>query len=179
VSKKVLVLSASPRKGGNSDLLCDRFILGAKEAGNQAEKIFLGDKKINFCRGCLDCQSNNGICAQNDDMGVILDKMILADVLVMATPIYFYNMDAQLKALIDRTCSRYTMISNKKAFLIATSDDSRKEAMDITIAGFRGFLSCLNNVNEAGIIYGTGVRDMGDIKGKPEMAVAYKMGKAV
>jgi multimeric flavodoxin WrbA len=58
VSKKVLVLSASPRKGGNSDLLCDQFMLGAKEAGNQAEKIFLRDKKINYCVGCLACQSN-------------------------------------------------------------------------------------------------------------------------
>jgi multimeric flavodoxin WrbA len=152
-------------------------MLGAKESGNQVEKIFLSDKKINFCRGCLYCHGNNGVCIQNDDIGMILDKMILADVLVMATPIYFYNMDAQLKVLIDRTCARYTMIASKKAFLIATSDDRRKEAMDVTIAGFRAFLSCLNNVDEAGIIYGTGVRDAGDIKGKPEMAVAYKTGK--
>jgi multimeric flavodoxin WrbA len=178
VSKKVLVLSASPRKDGNSDLLCDQFMLGAKEAGNQAEKIFLRDKEINYCLGCLDCQSNGGVCVQNDDMDAILDKMIQADVLVMATPIYFYNMNAQLKVLIDRTCPRYTRISNKKAFLIATSCDSRKEAMDVAIAGFRGFLACLNNVEEAGIIYGTGVCNEGDIKGKPEMAIAYEMGKA-
>ncbi len=103
MSKKVLVLSASPRKGGNSDLLCDQFMLGAKEACNQAEKIFLRDKKITYCVGRLACQSNGGICVQNDDMDAILDKMNQADVLVMATPIYFYNMNAQLKALIDRT----------------------------------------------------------------------------
>jgi multimeric flavodoxin WrbA len=179
VKQKVLVLSASPRKGGNSDLLCDQFLLGAREAGNQVEKINLQDKKINFCLGCLACQSNGGVCAQNDDMAEILDKMIQADVLVMATPIYFYNMNAQLKVLIDRTCPRYTRISNKKAFLIATSYDSRREAMDAAIAGFRGFLVCLNNVEEAGIIYGTGVNDLGEIKGKPEMALAYKMGKAI
>lgn len=179
MKQKVLVLSASPRKGGNSDLLCDQFLLGAREAGNQVEKINLQDKKINFCLGCLACQSNGGVCAQNDDMAEILDKMIQADVLVMATPIYFYNMNAQLKVLIDRTCPRYTRISNKKAFLIATSYDSRREAMDAAIAGFRGFLACLNNVEEAGIIYGTGVNDLGEIKGKPEMALAYKMGKAI
>jgi Multimeric flavodoxin WrbA len=154
-------------------------MLGARDAGHQAEKIFLHDRNINFCLGCLACQNNGGICAQKDDMAEILEKMAEADVLVMATPIYFYNMNAQLKALIDRTCARYTTISNKKAFLIATSDDGRKEAMDAAIAGFRGFLACLDNVEEAGIIYGTGVRDRGDIKGKPEMAIAYKMGKAV
>jgi multimeric flavodoxin WrbA len=53
MGKKVLVLSAGPRKGGNSDLLCDQFMLGAKEAGNQVEKIYIQDKKINFCLGCL------------------------------------------------------------------------------------------------------------------------------
>ncbi len=179
MSKKVLVLSASPRKGGNSDLLCDQFMLGAREAGNQAEKINLQDKKINFCIGCMDCQSNGGVCVQKDDVAEILDKMVQADVLVMATPIYFYNMNALLKALIDRTCPQYTKISNKSAYLIATSDDSRKEAMDVAVAGFRGFLSCLNNVKEAGVIYGTGVRDIGDVKGKPAMAIAYKMGKVV
>jgi multimeric flavodoxin WrbA len=179
MKQKVLVLSASPRKGGNSDLLCDQFMLGAREAGNEVEKIFLQDKNIRFCLGCMDCQSNGGVCVQSDDMAEILDKMVQANVLVMATPIYFYNMDAQLKVLIDRTCPRYSEISNKKAYLIATSDDSRKEAMDVAVAGFRAFLSCLDNVQEAGIIYGTGVRDVGDIKGKHQMALAYKMGKAV
>lgn len=179
MKQKVLVLSASPRKGGNSDLLCDQFMLGATEAGNQVEKIYVQYKKINFCLGCMDCQSNGGVCVQKDDMADILDKMVQADVLVLATPIYFYNMDAQLKVVIDRVCPRYTELSNKKAYFIATSDDGRKEAMDVAVAGFRAFLSCLNNVEEAGIIYGTGVRDVGDIKRKPQMALAYKMGKSV
>jgi multimeric flavodoxin WrbA len=179
MSKKVFVLSASPRNGGNSDMLCDQFMLGAAEAGNQVEKINLQYKKINFCLGCMDCQNNGGECVQKDDMAEILDKIIKADVLVMATPVYFYNMDAQLKVLIDRTCSGYTRIANKKAYLIATSDDNRKEAMDVTVAGFRAFIECLNNVEEAGIIYGTGVRDVGDIKGKPAMTISHKMGKAV
>jgi len=177
--QKVLVISASPRKGGNSDLLCDQFMAGALEAGNQAEKIHVQEKNINFCQGCLACQSNNGECVHNDDMAEILEKMIQADVLVMATPIYFYNMDAQLKVLIDRTVARYTEISDKKAFFIATSWDDKRTAMDTAVAGFRGFLGCLNNVQEAGIIYGTGVNNAGDIKGKPEMAVAYEMGKSL
>ena len=96
MSKKVLVLSASPRKGGNSDLLCDQFMRGAKEAGNQVEKIFLRDKRINYCIGCGACQGNGGKCVQKDDMAEVLDKMIAADVIVMATPVYFYTMNAQM-----------------------------------------------------------------------------------
>lgn len=179
MNKNVLVLSASPRKGGNSDLLCDQFVRGARDAGNEAEKVFLREKKINFCLGCGSCQSNGGTCVQKDDMDEVLEKMLRADVLVMATPIYFYSMNAQLKTLIDRTCCKYTMLRDKKAYLIATSADSRKESMDAAMAGFRGFLACLDDVEEAGVIYGTGVHEKGEIKGKEAMKTAYEMGRSV
>lgn len=179
MSQSVLVLSASPRKGGNSDLLCDQFMKGAIESGNQAEKIPVHEKKINFCIGCLTCQSNGGSCVHDDDMAEILEKMIRADVLVLATPVYFYNMDAQMKVLIDRTCPRYTEISNKKVYLIATSTDTGPEAMDGTINGFKAALSCYPDARVAGIICGTGVTDVGDIRGRPEMAAAYEMGKSI
>lgn len=179
MKKKILVISASPRRGGNSDLLCDQFMLGAKDAGHLAEKIYVQGKNIKFCLGCMDCQKNGGKCVQKDDMAEILPRMVQADVVVMATPIYFYSMNAQLKVLIDRCCPQYTRISNKKAYFLATSADGRKESMDAAIAGFRGFLACLDSVEEAGIICATGVTDIGDIRGKPEMAIAYKMGKAV
>jgi len=179
MSETVLMLSASPRKGGNSDLLCDQFMKGAIEAGNQAEKIHVPDKNINFCTGCLTCQSNGGECVHDDDMGEILEKMIRADVLVLATPVYFYNMDAQMKVMIDRTCPRYTEISNKKVYLIATSTDTGPGAMDGTINGLKAALSCYPHAEVAGIICGTGVTNVGDIRGKPEMTVAYEMGKSV
>lgn len=156
MSKKVLVLSASPRKGGNSDLLCDQFVLGAKAAGKQAEKIFLRDKKINYCVACYACRES-GNCIQQDDMAEVLEKMIAADVIVMATPVYFYTMDAQMKTLIDRTVSRYTQIRNKEMYFIVTAADDRKQEMERTIEGFRGFTSCLSGPKEKGVIYGTGV----------------------
>ena len=71
MAKKVLILSGSPRKGGNSDLLCDQFLRGAKEAGHQAEKIFLRDKKIDHC---VACQKNGGRCVHQDDMVEVLDR---------------------------------------------------------------------------------------------------------
>ena len=179
MAKRVMVLSASPRKGGNSDLLCDQFMLGAKEAGNHAEKIFLRDKKINYCTGCGACQGNEGKCVQKDDMANILGKMIAADVIVMATPVYFYTMNGQMKTLIDRTCSRYTEISNKEMYFIVTAADSRKQAMERTLEGFRGFTSCLTGAREKGVVYGTGAWNIGDIKGSNAMTQAYEMGKKV
>lgn len=112
-------------------------------------------------------------------MAEILDKIMAADVIVMATPVYFYTMNGQMKTLIDRTCSRYLTISNKEMYFIATAADSRKQAMERTLEGFRGFTSCLSGAKEKGIIYGTGAWNMGDIKGSKAMKQAYEMGKTI
>ena len=179
MSKNVLVLSASPRKGGNSDLLCDEFVKGALEAGYQAEKIFVNDKKINYCTGCGACIDRGKGCSQKDDMPEILEKMIAADVIVMATPVYFYTMNGQMKTLIDRTCSRYTEIKGKDFYFIVTAADGSKQKMERTLEEFRGFTSCLSGAKEKGIIYGTGAWHVGDIKGKPAMKEAGEMGEKV
>lgn len=179
MNKKVLILSASPRKEGNSDILCDQFLLGAKEAGNQVEKIFLRDKQINYCLACDGCKRNDGFCVQKDDMAEILEKMIAADVIVMATPVYFYTMSAQLKTLIDRTVPGYTKISNKDFYFIVTAADESQPALERTVESLRGFTSCLDDANEKGVVYGTGVWKKGEIKGSPAMQQAYAFGKAV
>jgi multimeric flavodoxin WrbA len=173
------VLSGSPRRGGNSDILCDQFILGADESGNQTEKIFLRDKDINYCLACDTCQENGGICDQDDDMAEVLDKMIASDVIVMATPVYFYTMNAQMKTVIDRTYSRYAEIRDKDFYFITTAAVKNKQALEKTIEGFRGFTSVLNGPKEKGIIYGTGAWNIGDIKETKAMTEAYDMGKAV
>jgi multimeric flavodoxin WrbA len=177
MAKKVLVLSVSPRKGGNSDLLCDQFMLGATEAGHQVEKVFTRDKRIDHCIACGACQSNGGRCTQQDDMAEVLDKMVRADVIVMATPVYFYTMNGQMKTLIDRTYARYTEIRKKEMYFIMTAAVSRKELLERTLEGFRGFTSCLSGAKEKGVVYGTGAWNMGDIKGSPAMTRAYEMGK--
>ena len=179
MSKTVLVLSASPRKNGNSDLLCEQFVLGAKETGHHAEKIFLKDKKINYCTGCGTCLNGKKNCPQKDDMAEVLEKMIAADVIVMATPVYFYTMNAQMKTLIDRSCSRYTEISDKEFYFILAAADSNKQAMERTLEGFRGFTSCLASPEEKGIIYGVGAWHVGDIKKSGAMQQAFEMGKNV
>lgn len=178
MTKKILILSGSFRKGGNSDLLCDQFMKGAQEAGNEVEKIYINGKKINFCKGCGACEKS-GKCIQKDDMDEVLDKMIKADVIVMATPVYFYTMNGQIKTLIDRTVPRYTEISGKEFYFIVAAAEDNIPAMERTIEGFRGFLDCLNDAKEKGIVYGTGAWRIGDIKNKPVMQEAYQMGKTV
>jgi len=177
MGKSIVILSASPRKSGNSDLLCDQFMQGALDAGNQVEKIFLANRKIAYCFGCEHCQQNDGKCIHNDDMSTILEKLIIADVIVMATPVYFYTMNAQMKTLIDRTVAQYTKLKNKVFYFIVTAADNNKQAMDRTIEGFRGFIDCLEGAKEAGILYGTGVWKKGEIVGNPAMKLANELGK--
>ena len=179
MKKKVLVLSSSPRRGGNSDLLCDQFTNGVQQAGLHVDNIFLKDKKINYCTGCGTCIDRGKSCSQKDDMAEVLDKMVEADVIVMATPVYFYTMCAQMKTLIDRTCARYTEIKNKEFYFIVTAADTNNRAMERTLEEFKGFTYCLEDAKEKGVIYGTGAWDKGEIKGKPAMEEAFKAGMSV
>lgn len=180
MNKKVLVLSSSPRKGGNSETLCVEFAKGAQESGNDVEMIFLNDKKINYCSGCGFCNTNDySACSQKDDMEEILSKILNADVIVMATPVYFYTMCGQMKTLIDRCCSRYTKILDKDFYFILTAADGNKKALERTVEEFRGFLACLDNVREKSTIYATGVWQKGEILNTPFLKEAYETGKSV
>lgn len=174
--KNILILSSSPRRGGNSDTLCDEFLRGAREAGNNVEKIFLKDKTINYCTGCSLCSQYGKPCPQKDDMAEILDKMLSADVIVMATPVYFYTMSAQMKTLIDRCCGLYTKMIDKEFYFIVTAADEEKEKMDRTIDTFQGFLDCLENPTVKGVVYGLGVWHKGEILTNPAMKEAFEMG---
>lgn len=176
--KNVLILSGSPRKGGNSDLLCDRFMTGAQEAGHQVEKIRLAEKNINYCTGCGVCLDKKMRCSQKDDMAEVLEKMVAADVIVMATPVYFYTMNGQMKTLIDRTCPGYTHIKDKDFYFILAAADTDLAAMERTVEGFRGFTDCcLTRAREKGVVYGVGAWHIGDIKKSPAMRQAYEMGR--
>lgn len=177
--KNVLIISSSPRKQGNSDLLCDQFAQGATESGHQVEKVFLAAKKIGYCRGCGVCNTTHK-CVQKDDMEELLQKMVAADVIVLATPVYFYTMDGQMKTFIDRTVPRYTEIADKDFYFIMTAADTSKASMTRTLESFRGFTEdCLPGAREAGIIYGVGAWQVGEIKNTPAYTEAYEMGKAI
>lgn len=179
MSKKVLILSGSPRKNGNSDILCDEFARGARSSGNEVEKIRIAEKNIGYCHACYFCRDHAGECAIKDDMREILQKMIDADVIVLATPVYFYSIDAQLKAVIDRTVARWTEVKNKEFYYIVTCADDEKESAETTIACLRGYADCVSGAVEKGVIYGTGVYQKGEITTSPALLSAYTAGANV
>lgn len=178
MGKKILILSGSPRKGGNSDLLCDEFMRGAIDGGNSVEKIRVAEKNIGYCRACYYCK-DSGQCVQKDDMAEILQKMIDADLIVLASPVYFYSIDAQLKTLIDRTVARWLDVHDKEFFYIVTCADEEKSACEATLACFRGYADCVESAKEVGVIYGTGVYEKGSVHGTAHMQEAYEAGKNV
>lgn len=178
--KKILVLSSSPRPGGNSDTLCDEFMRGAAENGNQVEKIFLNDKTIHCCTGCSVCSRDGKPCPQKDDAAPIIGKMLDADIIVMATPVYFYAMSAQMKILIDRCCGLYTRMTGKEFYFLATAAEDNPGIMDRIVANFRGFLDCLDNPVIKGTLFCGGVWHTGEIKEKPSVLHdAYRMGRQI
>lgn len=179
MSKTVLILSTSPRKGGNSDTLAEEFAHGAREAGHQVEKIELYNKAIGFCRGCLACQKTRR-CVIHDDADMIAQKMLTADVLVFATPIYFYEMCGQMKTLLDRSNPLYpTDYAFREVYLLAAAADGEPSAMDGAVKGLEGWLACFEKARLAGTVFGGGADAVGAIQGNPALREAYEMGVKV
>ena len=164
MSKRILVLSTSPRIGGNSETLADVFIKGAEEAGHETKKICLYDKKIEFCKGCLGCQTT-GKCILRDDAERIIAQMKAMDVLVFATPIYFYEMSGQMKTLLDRTNPLFPAeYEFRDIYLLATSADEEESSMEAAVKGLEGWISCFEKSRLAGVVLGTGADKKGAIE---------------
>ena len=102
MSKNVVVLSGSPRKEGNTSILAAAFVEGARLAGKKVVEFRVADMKIGGCMGCKHCFTEKGVCIQKDDMNPILEALKTADALVLASPIYYFDMSGQLKISIDR-----------------------------------------------------------------------------
>ena len=116
-------------------------------------------------------------CVHDDGMDKLMDKMMEADVIVLATPVYFYSMSGQLKTFIDRTLPRYEEITNKEFYLIATAAVNEGFALERTFEAMRGYLDCLPGAQEKGTIYGVSSWLKGDVKRTVAMEEAYNMGK--
>ncbi len=178
MSKKVLILSGSPRAGGNSDLLCDEFARGAAEAGHVVQKVRVASRRVAPCRACYACRES-GCCVIADDMAALLQQIIDCDVLVLASPVYFYSVSAQLKAVIDRTVARWTEVRDKALYYIVTAADEQRAAAETTLACLRGYADCIEGARECGVVYGMGVYERGAVIGTPAMQEAYEMGRRI
>lgn len=180
MSKKVLVISTTLRKGGNSDILADSFIKGAEEAKNSVEKISLIGKKIDYCKGCLSCQETER-CIIKDDANEIIEKIKNSDIVVFSTPIYFYEMTGQMKTLLDRTNPLFpSEYKFKDIYLLATAADTDEKSIDRAIAGLEGWVECFENSSLKGVVRGVGTDIVGSIKKYEErLKEAYELGKNV
>lgn len=177
----VLVLHGSSRKNGNTNILADEFIKGAKAAGHQAEKIQLKDKNIKDCLGCGACQINKGNCVQKDDMTEIYTKMLNADVIAFASPVYFYTWTSLIKRLIDRTFAIESLISNKKFYLISSGAAPEEKYMETMLTSFRQYIGCFRNDGnvEGGYVFGYSANNCGDVNSSPAIKQAYELGKNI
>ena len=171
--KKVLILSASPRKMGNSDILCQQFKKGAEEAGHSVEQIYLYDKKIGFCRACYAC-FKTGKCALQDDMTELLEKIQSADILVVATPTYFMTMNGMLKNTIDRFLPKWQELGGHDVYLIITGHDAKEGLSLVGEELTKIFTELGNQVKE--IIWGEGVWQKGEVTDTKAMDEAYRAG---
>lgn len=177
MAKKILIISSTPRSGGNSEILCEAFARGARESGNEVKVLYLRDYKIHYCSGCGACSEQGLPCPQKDDLPQIQRELLNADSIVLATPVYFYTLSAQMKTLIDRICSFYTELSNKEFWFIVTAADGDLSMMQRTVECFRGFTDCLEGAIERGAIYGLNVWKKGEIDHTPAVEEAYLAGK--
>ncbi|MDO4634296.1 MAG: flavodoxin family protein, partial [Eubacteriales bacterium] len=174
MSRKVLIISASPRKNSNSEALATAFAEGAKAAGNEVEQISLAGKKIEFCRGCFVCQKTQR-CVIRDDADLIEQKMEQADVLVFATPIYYYEMSGQLKTMLDRGNPLYTTEYKFRDVYFLSSAAEDEEGVDArAVSGVEGWIECFPKARLAGRVFAGGVTEAGEVQGKKALEEAYE-----
>lgn len=178
--KNILVISGSPRKNGNTEMLAKAFVDGAILAGNHVKILSVIGKHIGGCLGCNACRRNSdNKCVLNDDMIECYNIMAKADVIVFATPIYFYGASSQLKAMIDRL---HNPIRNtfkvKKLGLLAVCADNEMAVFNSVKEMYN---SCLRyfSLENGGIVTVCGVEEKGDISGNTALSEAEEMGRNI
>ena len=176
---KIAVLKGSPHKNGSSNMLANEFIRGAEEAGHHIIPLDIAHMNIKPCMGCEYC-GMNGDCAIKDDMPTVRDALLNADMAVFVTPIYYFGMSAQLKAVIDRFYSYTMKLSSKhlKTVLISAAWDSDKQTMDYLEYHYKGICDYMHFQN-CGIISGTGCGTPHMTEKTIHMKKAYELGRSI
>ncbi|RGZ01760.1 flavodoxin family protein [Clostridium sp. AM58-1XD] len=179
MAKKVLVLSTSLRNKSNSEMLAEAFKKGAEASGNTVEMVSLKDKSIAFCSGCLACQKI-GRCVIQDDALAIADQMEKAEVIVWATPIYYYEMSGQMKTLIDRTNSLFPSdYAFRDIYMLSAAAEDGEGVDEGAVHGLNGWIACYEKARLKGTVFAGGVNEGGEIDSHPALKKAYEMGKSI
>ena len=181
MSRKVLFVSSSLRKGSASERIAREAEKGVIANCDDVEFVTLKDKDIRFCRGCLTCQ-DTGKCVIDDDARAIAEKIREADVLVFSTPIYYCGISGQLKTLLDRCNPLYgSDYRFREVFLVTTSEDDSPDAASGAIGSVKNWVSCFPEARFAGAFSGAGVgtEDPEDGKWADLMNDAFLFGKEI
>ena len=173
---KIVVLQGSPNKKGSTHILADCFRQGAEAAGHTVEMIDAAHANIHPCTGCVHC-GYEGPCVQKDDVEEIRKKILEVDMLVFATPLYYYGMSAQLKILIDRFCAFNSSIQRKgmKSALLTVAWNSDSWTFEALEAHYKTLVRYLN-LTDMGMVlgYGCGTPSMTEHSKFPQQA--YQLG---
>lgn len=176
---KITVLTGSPRKNGNSSYLADQFIKGAQESGHEVFRFDCAFKQVEPCRACNRC-GMDGPCIYNDDFQELRPRLIDADMVVFATPMYYFGISAQMKRVIDRFYAINGQIKGspkKAAFLMTYADTSAKEA-EAMLVHYRTLMDYLGWTS-MGEVVASGVWTAGSVRNTRYPDQAYQLGKSL
>lgn len=182
MSKKIVIFNGSPRKNGNTSALTKAFTEGAESVGNIVTEFFLGNMNIHGCRGCLGGHSSRECpCVQKDDMNAIYPAVKECDVIIFATPLYYWNMSGQLRIAIDRLFAleegdgNLLRGQNRSSALLMSAEGSD---FDDVVLYYDHLMEHLRWKN-LGHVLSSGNWNIGDIEGKSELQEAYELGKSI
>ena len=182
MSKKIVVLNGSPRKNGNTSALVKAFTEGAESAGHTVTEFFLDSMNIHGCKGCFGGHSSRECpCVQNDDMNIIYPAVKACDVMVLATPLYYWNMSGQLRTAVDRLFA----LEEGEGNLLRGNGRSCALLMAAEVNGFEYVVQYYDHFMEhlklenLGHVLAGGNMNVGDIQGKPEVQQAYELGRSI
>lgn len=175
---KVVVLMGSPRNGGNTEILAKAFCEGARRK-NDVELIKVCDFNVSPCIGCNKCFGEGNNCVQQDDMRIIFDAVAKADVLVIASPIYFYGISAQLKAVVDRFHTpKRNRLKVKKMGLLLVGASSLNSVFDSVLLQYQQVLNFFK-LQDIGKVLVRNVKEKGEIKGNFALLDAFDLGLSI
>jgi NAD(P)H-dependent FMN reductase len=175
--KQVLGVVGSPRRGGNTEILVDRVLLGAKEAGARTEKVILNELEIAPCQGC-DMHKKLHRCVQQDDMQALLEQMERSQVWVLGTPLYWWGPSAQFKTFLDRWrgAQQNVVFKGRQVVLVMPMEDP-KEAVSCYAVGMLAEVCACLGMELLTTVLAPGVRELGEVRQHPDvLATAQRAG---
>ena len=174
---KIVVLTGSPRKHGTSTLLASEFIRGAEEAGHTVFRFDCAFQKVHPCIACDKCRTTDEGCVWKDDMEILNPHLLEADAVVLVSPIYYYDWNAQLKTVIDRFYANSEALrAPKDTALMLTMADDTMESADGAILSYRNMMGFMN-WKDRGVIAARDCWERADIEKSQYPALAYELGK--